>query len=297
MWIRVVILLVFFLLCGCGYSDNSSEPALQEKPSSEQQDNAGGDVEPKQAGDGIKYPPNSHIRTEDIQTALDTFVGPVDAKKEEHKETRADRDLIAQIAMALAAAATVGTTIYGLVLLHRTLKATKAAAQSASDTLGVAQDTLTQQRDASEKQLRPYVLVHDITLVDRVTAYNLPKFEVRVKNYGQTPAINIEQRVGAGIISPDVDMKAKFGEYVPPKYSIGSGREHPIEVGIIRQDVDVEICKGVYEQKLRCFGFGYIKYTGIQNNRTYRTIFHFNLERVPNMGWRIIPTKNHNKVT
>jgi len=206
--------------------------------------------------------------------------------------------------MSWAAWAQAILTFGGILLVWRTLKhtkdaavAAKVAAKAAAETLEVAELNIGQQEYVSEMQLRPYLLVHDITMVREPTEHQTPKFEVRVKNYGQTPAIDVIQRVGFQTVSDDEKPVANFNGFSPPKQTIGQGQIIIIEVGLLRQRLEKVLMFAISKLQLRCSGFGYISYKGINGGKTYRTIFRFELKLIEGLGWRIVPTKKNNRVS
>ena len=135
MWVRILICVIVFL-SGCQLSSHDLEATLKEHPAaapSEQES----DRNHQDGNEPIQYPSDSHIRVEDIESAIKNLVEPDSGNEKKEKIGREKDDLKAQQRMAyytkllfIASAFAVLLTGVGLELLRRTLVATQNAADS-----------------------------------------------------------------------------------------------------------------------------------------------------------------------
>lgn len=127
-----------------------------------------------------------------VETSLQSIARHVEASQTgpdaEKSEKRADRDLDAQEAMALwakwmffAAALTTVISGAGVFLIWRTLIHTRTAAKAGADIVTVT-------RDSAEHQLRAYVGIPQIDVVDEGHRFFV---RVHIKNFGHTPANDV----------------------------------------------------------------------------------------------------------
>ncbi|PHR55043.1 MAG: hypothetical protein COA47_14455 [Robiginitomaculum sp.] len=154
-------------------------------------------------------------------------------------------------------------------------------------------------RAMSEKELRAYIMVEHIELLDR-DGGGPPQFIVMLKNTGQTPATNINQFVAFGCVDMASQPISNFRDSkgnLPrlPQFIIGAGMTHPISVGL-RRPIDEEVSDAMWAIELKVFGSGIITYDDVFGKRR-RTIFKFHLGQTPNQGYVTIPDKKNNRIS
>jgi hypothetical protein len=105
-------------------------------------------------------------------------------------------DTLAQWIMALLGAVATGISVWAVILLKGTLKATRDAIDEAKQTTRIAEQSLEEARLSNQRQLRAYVHVVEIV---RETHFgsDLLKIFIRVENFGDTPARNFVVRAEA----------------------------------------------------------------------------------------------------
>jgi hypothetical protein len=113
------------------------------------------------------------------------------------------------------AALQAGLFFYQLRLMNRSLEDTRRAAVAAESAADVAQHSVDLAKHTAERQLRAYVLFENGSIFD--FAPNVPfKLSVRIKNYGQTPAL--EARNWVAVSFDDFPIPRSSIEKLPEEH-------------------------------------------------------------------------------
>ena len=104
-------------------------------------------------------------------------------------------DTPAQWIMAASGLAAVGISVWAVLLLRRTLSATRDAVQEARNTTAVARDALNESRLSNQRQLRAYLHTADQNI--KIIGAETAAIQIKLVNAGQTPAHNIVARAAA----------------------------------------------------------------------------------------------------
>jgi len=198
MWLRSFILIVIFI-SGCQPVNQSLETAAQkeEVAHSDKQNSEGYNTN---SNEHVKYAPNSHIRLEDIETAVKNLVEPTSEVDNKDKIQREKDDLHAQETVAnytrymfWSSIAGLFLTAIGIYFIWRTFNQTKdairvasasnvsaeRAAQAASASVEVA-------RQIGQAEVRSYLSASDAEWA--VDSKHII-FNIRINNIGMTPCI------------------------------------------------------------------------------------------------------------
>lgn len=173
-------------------------------------------------------------------------------------------DGYAQWLMAILAAAATGASVWAVILLRATLKATRDAVKAADDAVEVT-------REMGQRQMRAYVHAMSPTIFNlRVGAK--PYIRYQPKNAGQTPAHRYRQTTKAELVADPNGHKAKFGGAIskPGLGDIAAGQH-------LDQRSDLpEMTQPIYDllisKQAFILFFGVIQYVDVFG-RKRRTIF------------------------
>ena len=154
-----------------------------------------------------EQPPDYSRALQQIESAIRDLVAKEDKQEGQRQEEREVADLEAQQHMALwamlmffASTASVVVTVVGVVLIWRTLHHTRRAADYAKDMVDESSSPPKPLRPPSpnrrigEAQVRAYLTVSDVTMIIEGT---IPVIECSISNSGNSPAFEIQVRVGA----------------------------------------------------------------------------------------------------
>ncbi|MBT4710512.1 MAG: hypothetical protein HOB82_03170 [Alphaproteobacteria bacterium] len=179
-------------------ANQPEEIVSQEPPIGEEEDGIGapeGEAEPSQDGAPARDPLVIEIGIE--AAPGDQEAGEDGGQADPAGNEIAQADLDAQQKMALASLAQAAFTLVALFLIWRTLEATKKALVAANNTLVEAKRTTEAAKKSTEVtektamlQLRAYVGVARGVLQGWDDGF--PRVAVYFKNYGQTPAIDVQ---------------------------------------------------------------------------------------------------------
>lgn len=174
---------------------------------------------PEQKGQPVDLAP--------LERAINSVTSAVEAlgknpKAAEEKE-RADRDLKAQEKMAkwarklyYATVLSLVLTVFGLILIARTLHHTKRAANSSAEIVEVT-------RDSAERQTRAYVSVKSIKLTSLLEGA-VPEAAVTLINSGHSPATQICAVYGCQVGPIGQVFRIKFQNTKPTsRLALGPG--------------------------------------------------------------------------
>jgi len=129
-----------------------------------------------------------------------SVITPPRNQKPERDQWRSEQDLKAQWEMArftlwaaFAAWAGVFVTIVGIFYIRQTLEANRAAVSTAEIAVAVTRET-------AERQLRAYVHVEKADIFGKIDSDEAPRFQIRFKNYGLTPAHRVSHTCGITLV-------------------------------------------------------------------------------------------------
>lgn len=176
---RFFFIIFVTLLAGCEPISGTAEitPSKEVVTQTDDENTQGADTN---RDDTVKYPPNSHIRLEDIEIAVKNLVEPTDEVEKKDKVEREKDDLKAQETVAdytryMFWAGLVGLifTAIGIALIWRQLKQTQKAitiaAQSnevADKAASAAMASADDARHRTQLELQPGIVVTEIVSVD-----------------------------------------------------------------------------------------------------------------------------------
>lgn len=199
--------------------------------------------------------------------------GQKGASGEQRPTALEQSDLAAQWTMAGLSGLQVALTLGGLLYIRWTLIETRRAVSEAAKATEAAQDTVRITREATETQLRAYIHVGSLRVVN-IRPGQIPKAQFVTKNAGQTPAHGVITRI---VFMTDTDpAQTKIHSLrLPPNASratFGAGQESWVDFLDTGAPLTQEQVNG-FEAGKWGFGLaGYISYRDIFG-RFHRTIF------------------------
>lgn len=216
---------------------------------------------------------------------------PNQAKKQDQTRERltdfiACDDLKAQQFMALVAFWGVWIGLLGLATIVLTLLQTSKASGAASETLRIAEETLTESRKATAAEIRPYLIFENVqvnAIGDWITqnreTYTV---ELEVKNIGKYPALNVSLHTSENRdkLFSEAGEILKFCGHLAASATEVYGRStgSPITVSVNSEtDVvsvvrDIEIRDG-YRTQI----YVGVEYSDFSGGRQFRTVTVFDL--------------------
>jgi len=170
--------------------------------------------------------------------------------------------------------------IGGLILIWRTLVATRAAAESAADTLRIATDTLAETREISYHELKAYAGVgagnYTFTRNQDGSAGLGVTFEM--KNFGQTPAYNFQSSIRLELVTFPGIEEIQPAPFNSNGYTLNIGNTPSGSVGM---HLSIDQVISLVNQSARIFANVALQYTDYKGKRRWERI-HFVLPSIGN---------------
>lgn len=247
-WLLAVALGLTLAPSWCG-AQEAPEAAVEGQPVTEPGQQESGPTGETNAPSEDAEPPDLAPSLQGIEAAIRDLIAEEDEIERQRQEEREIRDLNAQEEMAgwaremfWTSAATVVLTAVGVILIWRTLKATRDAVKEAEKATVAAQEAVNVTHEIGGRQLRAYL---GFIGIESQLAPNeaFVRVAVNFKNTGQTPARRVRIRMGSFIKTaknqPFV-INCSDKEAMPSgPTDLGAGEAVSCSLNITRENFDV----------------------------------------------------------
>jgi hypothetical protein len=172
--------------------------------------------------------------------------------------------------------------VWQLRLIRDSLTDTKHAADAANKSADAAERTVNTMKDTAERQLRAYVSIHMVEIID-VAAGFTPRANLVFKNFGQTPAYDL---IGIGGMA----MEVSWETLAPPS-------SDPIEITTTTLHSGATICQSIVGRRKLIAGEREALIDGTKTLWVYGETRYkdtFNVERITEFRFQIGGTSGIN---